>query len=191
MIDGHRLVRSTCFDETVLIRGWVFRLRTLANTTFLVVRDCTGDVQCVMATGRFKELHLKLDDAVELVGRVRRDHRAKSGCEMDIEELRVLNAASNKLPFNSSSKIGEVGQEARLEYQGPLSLRSVISLTTSLSPIWLRTNRSVGLELPFRSPEFDSGVQPGPGFRTRQPGTNVAHGSGPIHEEPGAPLAFA
>src|ERR1700730_2311178 len=110
-------------DETVLIRGWVFRLRTLANTTFLVVRDCTGDVQCVMATGRFKELHLKLEDTVELVGRGRRDCRAKSGCEMDIEELRVLNAASNKLPFNSSSKIGEVGQEARLEYR-PLAARN-------------------------------------------------------------------
>jgi nondiscriminating aspartyl-tRNA synthetase len=110
-------------DETVLIRGWIFRLRTLANTTFLVVRDCTGDVQCVMATGRFKELHIKLDDAVELVGRVRRDHRAKSGCEIDIEELCVLNAASNKLPFNSGSKISQVGQEARLEYR-PLAARN-------------------------------------------------------------------
>ena len=26
-------------DELVLVRGWVFRLRTLASTTFLVVRD--------------------------------------------------------------------------------------------------------------------------------------------------------
>src|SRR5580698_3668389 len=76
-------------EQTVLIRGWVFRLRSLASTTFIVVRDCTGDIQCVIATERFKDLHVKLDDAVELTGRVRLDARAKSGCEIDIEALRV------------------------------------------------------------------------------------------------------
>jgi nondiscriminating aspartyl-tRNA synthetase len=110
-------------DELVLVRGWVFRLRTLASTTFLVVRDCTGIVQCVMETDRFRNHHVKLDDVVELTGRVRRDARAKSGCEIDIHELRVLSAASNKLPFNSGSKLTSVGQEARLEYR-PLAARN-------------------------------------------------------------------
>ena len=110
-------------DELVLVRGWVFRLRTLASTTFLVVRDCTGIVQCVLETDRFRSHHVKLDDVVELIGRVRRDTRAKSGCEIDIHELRVLNAASNKLPFNSGSKLTSVGQEARLEYR-PLAARN-------------------------------------------------------------------
>ena len=31
----------------VLLRGWVFRLRVLAKTTFIIIRDCSGDVQCV------------------------------------------------------------------------------------------------------------------------------------------------
>jgi nondiscriminating aspartyl-tRNA synthetase len=110
-------------DQTVLIRGWVLRLRILASTTFIVVHDCTGEVQCVVATGRFKELHVKLDDAIELIGRVRRDPRAKSGCEVDIDELRVLNACSNKLPFNSGGKLGAVGPEARLTYR-PLAARN-------------------------------------------------------------------
>jgi nondiscriminating aspartyl-tRNA synthetase len=109
--------------ESVLIRGWVYRLRTLATTTFIVVRDCTGEAQCVLAPSRLKEIHIKLDDAVELIGRVRHDRRARSGCEVDVEELRLLNAASNKLPFNSSSRITSVGQEARLEYR-PLAARN-------------------------------------------------------------------
>ena len=110
-------------DELVLVRGWVFRLRMLASTTFLVVRDCTGMVQCVLETDRFRNHHVKLDDVVELVGRVRTDARAKSGCEIDVHELRILNAASNKLPFNSGSKIASVGQEARLQYR-PLAARN-------------------------------------------------------------------
>src|SRR5580692_7755987 len=77
-------------EKSILIRGWVFRLRSLAHKTFIVVRDCTGEVQCVMSTGRFKELQLKLDDAVEVTGRIRIEARAKSGCEMDIDDIRIL-----------------------------------------------------------------------------------------------------
>jgi nondiscriminating aspartyl-tRNA synthetase len=110
-------------EKSILIRGWVLRLRSLANTTFIVVRDCTGDIQCVMATERFKQLQLKLDDAVELTGRIRIEARAKTGCELDIDDLRVLNSASHKLPFNSSSKLAAVGPEARIEYR-PLACRN-------------------------------------------------------------------
>jgi nondiscriminating aspartyl-tRNA synthetase len=110
-------------EKRILIRGWVFRLRSLAKTTFIVVRDCSGDIQCVMATEQFKELQVKLDDAVELTGRIRIEARARSGCEMDIDNLRVLNSASHKLPFNSSSKLGGVGPEARVEYR-PLACRN-------------------------------------------------------------------
>jgi nondiscriminating aspartyl-tRNA synthetase len=77
----------------------------------------------VIATARFKERQLKLDDAVQVTGRVRLEPRAKSGCELDIEDLRVLNAASHKLPFNSSSKLAAVGPQARLEYR-PLACRN-------------------------------------------------------------------
>ena len=34
----------------VKIRGWIFRIRELAKTTFVLVKDCTGIVQCVGAT---------------------------------------------------------------------------------------------------------------------------------------------
>jgi nondiscriminating aspartyl-tRNA synthetase len=109
--------------ERVLLRGWVYRLRNLATTTFVIVRDCTGEVQCVAASSRLRGIAVKLDDTVEIVGRVRSDARARLGCEVDIEELRVLNPAGHKLPFNSSSDIGEVGAEARLEYR-PLAARN-------------------------------------------------------------------
>ena len=110
-------------DEVVLVRGWVHRLRTLASTVFVVVRDCSGAVQGVCGAASFPGPHVKLDDTVELRGRVRRDARAKSGCEIDIEEIRVLNPASHKLPFNSGGRIGSVGQETRLEYR-PLAARN-------------------------------------------------------------------
>jgi nondiscriminating aspartyl-tRNA synthetase len=103
--------------QYVRLRGWIYRLRILSTTTFLILRDCTADVQCVFATGRFAELNLRLDDAVEVMGTVRQDSRAKLGYEVDVESLRVLNPVSEPLPFNSSGKISAVGVETQLEYR--------------------------------------------------------------------------
>ncbi len=109
--------------QEVLLRGWVCRLRVLAKTTFVILRDCSGEAQCVADSELLKDLHLKLDDTVELYGRVRADERSKYGYEVDIVRAGVLNRASNNLPFNSSSNIESVGQETLLEYR-PLAARN-------------------------------------------------------------------
>jgi nondiscriminating aspartyl-tRNA synthetase len=110
-------------DEHVKLKGWVVRLRVLAATTFVVVRDCSGEVQCVGATDRLKHLHVKVEDAVEVVGRVRADARAKRGIEVDVDTLTVLGEASHRLPFGSASNIEAVHSDARLEYRA-LSARN-------------------------------------------------------------------
>src|SRR5687767_10932867 len=91
--------------ESVLIRGWVFRLRVLAKTTFIVLKDCSGEAQCVASTDSLQPLKLKLDDALEIYGMVRVDERAKAGIEVDIESANILNRAATMLPFSSSSDI--------------------------------------------------------------------------------------
>jgi len=109
--------------ETVLIRGWVCRLRVLAKTTFIVLKDCSGEAQCVGTTASLHDLKLKLDDVVEVRGTVRSDERAKTGIEIDIRVAAILNRAANLLPFNSSSDIHHVSAEIKTEYR-PLALRN-------------------------------------------------------------------
>ena len=110
-------------EQEVLIRGWVYRLRVLAKTTFIILRDCSGEAQCVTTSEALKDLHLKLDDAVEIHGRVRADSRAQRGYEVDVIRVRVLNRAATSLPFNASSNIAAVGPEIMLEYR-PLAVRN-------------------------------------------------------------------
>ncbi|HLQ78307.1 MAG TPA: OB-fold nucleic acid binding domain-containing protein, partial [Terriglobia bacterium] len=62
---------------SVTLRGWVYHLRVLSKTTFVILKDCSGEAQCVAATEVLREMHLKLDDAIEIRGTVRRDARAK------------------------------------------------------------------------------------------------------------------
>lgn len=110
-------------EKDVLLRGWIYRLRVLSRTTFVILRDCSGEVQCVADSELLKDLHLKLDDTIEISGHVRCDNRARSGYEVDIDGVRVLNRAASNLPFNSSLKIESVGQETLLEYR-PLAIRN-------------------------------------------------------------------
>ena len=112
-------------DREVALRGWVCRMRVLGKTTFVVLKDCSGEVQCVAAPQSIKEHHLKLEDAVEIVGRVRRDARAKSGYELDIRQVRVLNRSGQHLPFNSFSNLDSVGPETLIEYR-PLAVRNEV-----------------------------------------------------------------
>lgn len=109
--------------ELVVIRGWVYRLRVLAKTTFIIVKDCTGVAQCVAATESLRNVSLKLDDAVEIHGIARADGRAKTGFEIDVSRVVVLNGAGNQLPFSSSSDLSNLSAETRTEYR-PLALRN-------------------------------------------------------------------
>ena len=108
---------------SVTLRGWVYHLRVLSKTTFVILKDCSGEAQCVATTDALRDLHLKLDDAIEIRGTVRRDARAKLGSEIDIESIDVLNRSANVLPFNSSSNTEHIGSDLLLEYR-PLALRS-------------------------------------------------------------------
>jgi nondiscriminating aspartyl-tRNA synthetase len=112
-------------QQQVVLRGWVYRLRVLGKTAFVVLKDCSGEIQCVAATESIKEHRLKLEDAVEIVGRVRHEVRAKSGYELDILQVRVLNRSGQHLPFNTFSNLDSVSSETLIEYRS-LSLRNEV-----------------------------------------------------------------
>jgi len=114
---------SDFVQQEVVLRGWVCRMRVLGKTTFVVLKDCSGEVQCVATPESIKEHHLKLEDTVEIVGRVRQETRAKLGYELDIFQVRVLNRSGQHLPFHSFSDLDSVGPETLIEYR-PLALRN-------------------------------------------------------------------
>jgi nondiscriminating aspartyl-tRNA synthetase len=114
---------SALIHEEVLLKGWVYRLRVLGKTAFIVLRDCTGEAQCVIASEALKEHKLKAEDVVEVRGTVRAEPRARAGCEVDVTEIRVLNRAAQNLPFQSAADVKSIGLDTLLQYR-PLSLRT-------------------------------------------------------------------
>lgn len=111
--------------QSVLLRGWVHRLRVLGKTTFLILRDCSGVAQCVSPSKKVKSAQLKSEDTVEIRGRVRLDSRAPRGVEVEIISIRVLNPAAQHLPFTASSSLEGIGIDTLVEYR-PLAIRNPV-----------------------------------------------------------------
>jgi nondiscriminating aspartyl-tRNA synthetase len=107
----------------VLLKGWIYRLRVLGKTAFVILRDCTGEAQCVIASDALKDFRVKVEDVVEIQGSARAEPRSKTGFEIDISEIRVLNRAGQNLPFQSAADVESVGLETLIQYR-PLALRT-------------------------------------------------------------------
>jgi nondiscriminating aspartyl-tRNA synthetase len=112
---------ATYIDREVTIKGWARFVRHTKSTTFIVLQDVSGTVQLVGPADL--PIHVKREDAVVVVGRVRKDQRAPRGFEVDIVDIRVIGDSAESLPFLSGSDLTEIGLETVLDYR-PLALRT-------------------------------------------------------------------
>lgn len=92
-------------EETVVIRGWLYNLRSSGKIHFLQLRDGSGTVQGVMVKQEVSEdlfaeaKGLWLEASVEVTGTVRKDERAPSGVELSVTDLRVFQNPSEEYPI--------------------------------------------------------------------------------------------
>ena len=77
----------------VAIRGWVYRERGSNKVRFLVLRDATNIIQCVIKPdNKYWEDAQKtpVETSVELEGTIKKDERAPTGYEIEIETLKII-----------------------------------------------------------------------------------------------------
>src|SRR5580658_10521755 len=108
---------------SVLLRGWIRRIRETKSTTFIMLSDCSGTIQVVAEPSMTRSLALRTDSAVAVTGRPRREERAPGGLEVDCDVLEVLGAAQETLPFTSVSRLEQISPELAINYR-PLALRT-------------------------------------------------------------------
>ena len=82
-------------NNSIILRGWVYRQRRTGNKSFVVLRDGTGIVQCVVDKEKVSENEWKdsndlfIDSVVTLKGMVKEDQRAPGGYEVQVEEFSI------------------------------------------------------------------------------------------------------
>ena len=83
----------------VTLRGWLYNRRSSGKLHFLLLRDGTGTIQCVVfvkdvSPELFERAgRLTQESAIEVVGTVRADARSPLGYELAVRDLKVLSEA--------------------------------------------------------------------------------------------------
>jgi asparaginyl-tRNA synthetase len=96
---------SSEVGKVVTVRGWVTTVRSSGKVAFLVLRDGTGLLQCVLVKSavtqevwdRFAQLTLETSAAV--TGDVRADARAPGGYELGVTDLSIVGASPLDYPI--------------------------------------------------------------------------------------------
>ncbi|UCG87400.1 MAG: asparagine--tRNA ligase [Gemmatimonadota bacterium] len=87
--------------QSVALRGWVVTTRSSGKIAFLVIRDGTGYLQCVIAKQDVDEATwetsrlLTLETSVEVSGEIREDSRSPGGVELGVESLATLGPSAD------------------------------------------------------------------------------------------------
>ena len=108
--------------ETVKIQGWIHRLRKMGKIAFLIIRDRSGIVQCVVDTKTIDIKGLKLESVVELVGEVKARNIETYESELLTQSLEVISMVSEDLPVEINKEDLEVNIDTLLNNR-VLSLR--------------------------------------------------------------------
>ena len=109
-------------EQNILLKGWVFDVRELGKTRFLLLRDASGVVQCVLKQGsKGFDKELTLESVVSVKGKVKKAELTNKeltfqNIEVDISELEILNKAE-ELPIQVHEKTIKTGLDKRLDYR--------------------------------------------------------------------------
>ena len=87
----------------VAVRGWIYRERGSNEFKFLVLRDVSGIIQCVLQRKNFRKQwneidKLQIEASVEIDGKIKKDKRAPTGYEIDVNKINIIGT-SDKFPI--------------------------------------------------------------------------------------------
>ena len=104
-----------------MLKGWAYEIRVLAKLGFVLLRDKTGIVQCVIQGDALKKLSdLTLESAIEIKGKVKsanvKAEFARKDIEVDVEKIEVISKAE-KLPIHVNEKTTTTEFQNRLDYR--------------------------------------------------------------------------
>jgi len=96
---------SSEVGKSVTVRGWITTVRSSGKVAFLVLRDGTGLLQCVLVKSAVTQdvwdrfAQLSLETSVAVTGDVRADARAPGGYELGVTDLAIVGTSPLDYPI--------------------------------------------------------------------------------------------
>ena len=94
----------------VALRGWIYRERGSSKYRFIVLRDSSNIIQCVIARDvlgdeKFEEISkLQIEASVEVFGEIKEEKRAPSGYEVQVKDLNIIGK-SDTFPISKDQSV--------------------------------------------------------------------------------------
>lgn len=103
--------------KVVTISGWVHQVRDLGKIGFIVLRDRSGIMQCVVEGELYTQFAtLSLESVVKITGLVVAAPK-QAGFELQVQTIEVLAAVKEALPFEIYKKDLEVRLDTMLDHR--------------------------------------------------------------------------
>ena len=102
--------------QKVVIAGFIQAVRDQGGIIFLIIRDITGTIQCVVLKGNKEAFDITketpLESVVKITGKAKEEKQAPGGYEVEAETIEVLSRAGSELPIPVVSEKG--GEETEI-----------------------------------------------------------------------------
>ncbi|MFA5304013.1 MAG: aspartate--tRNA(Asn) ligase [Candidatus Nanoarchaeia archaeon] len=89
--------------QKAMISGFLEESRILSKVAFLIVRDVTGKIQCVIKSDDSKNFELakkiNKESIVSIIGKINVSKQAMNGMELMVEKIEVLSESDAQLPI--------------------------------------------------------------------------------------------
>ena len=115
-------VKDLKSGQDVLLKGWVFEIRELSKMDFILLREISGMVQCVIKDEKLlkKISDLTLESVIEIRGKVKsakvKAEFARHDVEVEINSLEIISKAE-KLPIHVNEKTTTTELQHRLDWR--------------------------------------------------------------------------
>lgn len=109
-------------EKRVKLQGWIHRIRKLKAISFLIIRDRSGVVQCVVENSLIEDKNIRLEAVVSVVGVVKEGKNSLNSFEVQVEEFEIVNETKGELPIEINTENLNVNLDTMLNNR-VLSLR--------------------------------------------------------------------
>ncbi|URZ02995.1 aspartate--tRNA(Asn) ligase [Clostridium felsineum] len=99
-------------ESVVKLQGWIHKVRKLGRIAFVLLRDRTGIIQCVVDTKKFDIKDLKLESVVEIKGIVKQN---KEKFEIQVGDIKIISKALDESPIELNKEDMELNIDTLID----------------------------------------------------------------------------
>jgi len=149
-------MKNATKNKKVAVRGWVHRERGSNKMKFIVLRDSTNIIQCVIKREDFEKQWKDIDgllveSSVEIEGEIKEDKRAPTGFEISVSKINVVHVAED-FPINKDLNEELLGDRRHLWLRSR-KMTAILKIRSTIFGAIHEYFRSKGF-YEFQSPEL-------------------------------------